>query len=591
MLNKNRLKLLLRTFLHFVKLIYVSDKLKVIFYTTLIAITGLSSAVNIYFFKYFIDSLGNFDKNNLSNVLALLIYAGSQTIWSYLDDFSDFLRTQIKDKVGLVIQKEYLEKLNTISYDSFENSKISDMISKIDNWIDWRPIIEFFPVLSYLLPLCVKLILSVLVILNLGFPAVIILIIFSIPQYYVMSRIGDQEYSISDTRSARSRLYYYLTRLNVDFASKLEVRLYNSFTRLWVKIENIFKSFISGNLIAARRTLMLKVSGETLQILGQLIVIYFFVIRVSDGMTLGNIIANISFITLFTNSFTSLLERISTLRTDLVYFSDYIRLLDIKDEDRGNQQNKTDFEVLEFRDISFKYEGSEKFVLENFNLTIKKGDKLAIVGLNGSGKTTFLKLLLRFYLPTYGKILMNGVDISEIDLVTYLKEFSAIFQNFSEYSFTARENIEFGNPQVIDEELYKRSKFLADADEVIASLENLDEQLLTKRFEGGVSLSGGQWQRIAFARMYYRDAEILILDEPTSAIDAIAEAKIFKRVHEVSKDKTVIIISHRFSTVREADRIIVLSEGKIIEDGNHEELISQNGLYAEMFNAQAEGYK
>jgi len=248
--------------------------------------------------------------------------------------------------------------------------------------------------------------------------------------------------------------------------------------------------------------------------------------------------------------------------------------------------------LLELKNISFRYPETRRDILKDFNLTINSGEKIALVGENGAGKSTLIKLLLRFYDVSEGEILINGVDIKNVDLNKWRHEVGALFQDFIKYQFTLRENIEYGNIQgKSDEKLLTDAITKSGVDGFIDQLPEKLNQVVGKMFDGGIDLSGGQWQKLALARAFYRNAPILILDEPTSAIDAKAEYEIFERVQKLQKDKTVIIISHRFSTVRNADRILVLDNGKIIEEGNHEKLMKKKGLYAELFNLQAKGYK
>lgn len=248
---------------------------------------------------------------------------------------------------------------------------------------------------------------------------------------------------------------------------------------------------------------------------------------------------------------------------------------------------------IEFKNVTFIYPGTTRKILENFNLTIKPGEKVALVGENGAGKTTIIKLLLRFYDVSDGEIFINGVNIRELNLSQWHQLVGALFQDFIRYQFTFRENIVFGDltKNENEEKLLKEAIFKSGADQYLKNLPKQFDQMLGKMFEGGIDLSGGQWQKLALARAFFRDAPILILDEPTSAIDAKAEAEIFEKVQKLQQDKTVIIISHRFSTVRNADRILVLEGGKIFEEGTHQQLMKENGLYAELFNIQAKGYQ
>ncbi len=248
--------------------------------------------------------------------------------------------------------------------------------------------------------------------------------------------------------------------------------------------------------------------------------------------------------------------------------------------------------VIEFKDVSFKYPKTDRLILKNFNMKIDSSEKIALVGENGAGKTTIIKLILRFYDVTEGEILINGVNIKELDLDKWHQQVGALFQDFIKYQFTFKENVYFGNLDKKDNiELLKEAIKQSGADKYLDNLPKSLDQVVGKMFDEGIDLSGGQWQKLALARAFFRNAPLLILDEPTSSIDAKAEYEIFENVQKLQKDKTVIIISHRFSTVRNADRILVLDEGKIVEEGNHEKLMKKRGLYAELFNLQAEGYK
>ncbi len=225
-------------------------------------------------------------------------------------------------------------------------------------------------------------------------------------------------------------------------------------------------------------------------------------------------------------------------------------------------------------------------------MDINPGEKIAFVGVNGAGKTTIIKLLCRFYDVTEGEILIDGINLIDVDLDTWYKKIGVLFQDFVRYSqFDVKKNIELGDvDKVGDEKLVMEAVFKADA-KFIDDYRHKLEQVLDKSFEGGINPSGGQWQRIALARAFFRDAPILILDEPTSAIDAKGEFEIFERLYEFSQNKTVLIVSHRFSTVRRADKIYVIEHGRIAEAGTHEELLKINGKYADAFHTQAQGYK
>ena len=245
-----------------------------------------------------------------------------------------------------------------------------------------------------------------------------------------------------------------------------------------------------------------------------------------------------------------------------------------------------------FEGVGFRYPGSEQWAVSGLDFSLAPGDRLALVGENGAGKTTLVKLLARLYEPTEGRILLDGVDLREYDLHSLRRNVGVIFQDFVRYDFLLKENIAVGDIEGIgDEPRIEAAAERSLADTVAKRLAGRYDQMLGRRFEGGVDLSGGEWQKVALARAYMRDAQLLILDEPTAALDARAEYEVFVRFSELTAGRMAVLISHRFSTVRMADRILVLQGGRMVEQGTHEALVAQKGLYAELFQLQAAGYR
>jgi len=245
-----------------------------------------------------------------------------------------------------------------------------------------------------------------------------------------------------------------------------------------------------------------------------------------------------------------------------------------------------------FEDVGFIYPGAERWAVRHLSFSLKAGEVVALVGENGAGKTTLVKLLTRLYDPDEGRILLDGHDLRDYDLEALRGSMGVIFQDFVRYNFTAGDNIAVGRIEARDDHArVERAAERSQADEVIETLPGGYAQRIGKRFKNGVELSGGEWQKVAIARAYMREAEVLILDEPTAALDARAEFEVFQRFKELSKGRTAVLISHRFSSVRMADRIFVLTDGKVEATGTHEELVSKPGLYAELFELQAAGYR
>jgi ATP-binding cassette subfamily B protein len=286
----------------------------------------------------------------------------------------------------------------------------------------------------------------------------------------------------------------------------------------------------------------------------------------------------------------------SGIADQALFLTDLIAFFEIK----PTVQNKPDAlpaprpirRGFEFRNVSFAYPGTERKVLENFNFTIEPGERIALIGENGQGKTTVVKLITRLYDPTEGEILLDGVDLRDYSVEDLHREMGVIFQDFMRYEMTVRENIGVGHVEVPHTEAdIESAAHKSLAAEVVKKLAGGYDQMLGRRFVSGVDLSGGEWQRIALARAYLRDAQLLILDEPTAALDAKSELEVFARFAELTTGKMALLISHRFSTVRMADRIVVLAGGRLVEQGTHQQLMALGGNYAAMFEMQAASYR
>ncbi|MEI7873535.1 MAG: ABC transporter ATP-binding protein [Alphaproteobacteria bacterium] len=292
----------------------------------------------------------------------------------------------------------------------------------------------------------------------------------------------------------------------------------------------------------------------------------------------------------------SLLTGISSTAAQALYFNDLFSFFDMKPEILS-KANALPFpspirEGFIFDNVGFIYPGAERWAVRNLSFTLKAGEVVALVGENGAGKTTLVKLLTRLYDPDEGRILLDGRDLRDYDLEALRGSMGVIFQDFVRYNFSAGDNVAVGRIDARDDHArVARAASRSQADEVIERLPGGYDQRIGKRFKNGVELSGGEWQKIAIARAYMREAEVLILDEPTAALDARAEFEVFQRFKELSRGKTAILISHRFSSVRMADRILVLADGKVEAAGTHDELVAQNGRYAELFELQAAGYR
>lgn len=321
---------------------------------------------------------------------------------------------------------------------------------------------------------------------------------------------------------------------------------------------------------------------------------YVFSKFLAGNITIGNLTFYIRQVSQFVNSISALANVTNSMYEASLTITEARDLFDLPELEDGNielERWKVGPEI-KIENLDFAYPNTKKQVLNNLNLDIKSGEKIAIVGHNGAGKTTLVKLLMRFYKPQAGSISINNINLAEIKIDDWYKNSSVLFQDYNSYNhLSVEDNIKIGKLSKKSEDSVIKAAKLAEVDSFVSDYKNKYKQILSEKYKGGIRPSTGQWQKIAIARFFYRNAPFIIFDEPTAAIDAVAESKIFNKIYKFFKKKTVIIISHRFSTVRNADRIIVFDKGKIVEEGSHAQLMKLDGVYANAFRLQAEGYK
>ena len=425
----------------------------------------------------------------------------------------------------------------------------------------------------------------------------VVVILAAIPNFISRSRFSEMAFRALTRRAPESRLLSYIETLLTSNETVKEVKLFGLGEPLLARYRHLFTTFFEEDREISRKNTIASFFWGLLSNLAYYGSYVWVILRaLAKAITLGDMTMFLSVFRQSQNAVQQLLDSFNRLYESNLYLDnlmDYLKIEPVLTLPENGKIAPAPIQTgIHFHNVSFKYPGSDKIVLQNIDLTIPPGQSIALVGLNGAGKTTLIKLLTRLYDPTEGEILLDGVDLREYDLKSLHQRFGVIFQDYVRYQFSVRENIGFG--QIDDLDNQERIESAAEhggADEVVAELPQGYDTILGRRWERGQELSGGQWQKIALARAFMRKAEVLILDEPTSALDAEAEYEIFLRFRELMAGRISVLISHRFSTVRMADRIVVLSEGKIHELGSHAELMARNGAYAHLFNLQAEGYR
>jgi ATP-binding cassette subfamily B protein len=425
----------------------------------------------------------------------------------------------------------------------------------------------------------------------------LLLILCVVPAFIGESHFAFLGYSLAFRQTPVKRQMDYLRYLGVSKESAKELKVFGLNRHLTDRFANLSDQIYGENVSLAKRRFL---ASSLLTLLttagyygGYIYIIYQTLAgRLSVGTLqfLAGAIAGASM------NLQSIFSTFSSIADQSLFLSDLLSFLELRPTVRSKENAvpcpRPIRKGIEFQNVSFAYPGTSRLVLKDLNLRLDHGERIALIGENGEGKTTIVKLLMRLYDPTEGAIRLDGIDLREYDLEDYTSQIAVIFQDFMRYDMTARENIAVGRitetenfPGIV--EAARKSM----AEDVIRKLPAGYEQMLGRRFDGGVDLSGGEWQKVALARAYLRDAQVLILDEPTASLDARSEHEVFKRFAELTEGRLSVLISHRFSTVKMADRIIVLENGQISEQGTHEQLITRGARYAEMFDMQASNYR
>ena len=603
-INKDQLKSISATFRVCTKVIGIAWQAeKFIFSVNFIAvlIPAIVPFITAYLFKLVIDLISNslntgfVDYDRLFFLIALIFLV------SYIQRLSfsvqDFATKYFYTKLPITLNQIILNKVASLDIAYFEDSDFKNTLQKVKESFSWRPQ-ELVYLILFLSQSMLQVLIALYAILNLNPFLALLIILVAVPDLLNQLVFGKFNWNIWAKDTPNRKKYGYLSdRLLQERDSIKEIKIFGLKDRFLKEVAEIRINFFKENKKILTDQLKINTVFNLFDTLVMTGIIAFIVLEaIAKRITIGDISFYQSVVSNFNNGISGLFRNLARIFDHTQYMESIFEVLEAESKVKEPEKPiKVDFNktpIIEFKNISFKYATSNQWVFKDFSLTINPGDKIALVGENGAGKTTLIKLLMRFYDVDEGDILINGQNLRELDLESWYKTVGVLFQDFIKYEYPVKENIYFGKAWDKEnlEEIIEAAKS-AGAHDMIKKFDDEYSQMLGRSFDGGIELSGGQWQKIALARAFFRNSPVLVLDEPTASIDAKAEAEIFNKVEKLANDKTVIIISHRFSTVRNADKIYVVENGKIVESGDHKSLMKENGQYAALFNLQAKGYQ
>jgi len=569
--------------------------------TVVVLVGGIIPTLSVYLMKLVVDSVVraiqvNSQAETKHVLFIVVLWSGTQILSAVVGACSQFISGLQRDLVGNHVNVLQIEKASTLDLQYFEDHHFYDKLERAQREANSRPAQMIDQIFS-LIKNAITLLSMLGLIASLSLWLVVLVVAASLPSLFVQARYSTQFFSLLSLRAPEQRRLSYLSwLLTTDIPAK-EVRVFGLCDSLLGQYKALFARFFRENRDLALRRGAAQVGLVALATLVSGIMYLYVVLKVLAGrITIGGLTLYYQACQQSSQSMNVLLFGLSNMYenslflTNLFDFLDYQPRLSISPTPQAIPAPINRGIVLEH--ISFRYPGTDEWVLKDISFTIRANEAVALVGDNGAGKTTLVKLLTRLYDPTEGRILIDGIDLRDFDPAELRSRIAPVFQDYMHYQVTARENIGFGCIEELgNEERIRWSAERAGAAEVIRSLPLGFATPLGRWFQDGHELSIGQWQKMALARAFMRDADLLILDEPTASLDVRSEYEVFEAFHNLTKGKMAVLISHRFSTVRMADRIVVIEEGRVIEEGSHDELLLRSGRYAELFDLQAASYR
>src|SRR5437588_1262139 len=536
----------------------------------------------------------------LSAVQMIVLLAGLQlvifAVSALLNTLRNISQQLLQNSVSMRIQLMVMEKAASLDLQFYEDPASYDLLRRAQNDSVNRPVLMIATAFG-LLQTLLTLVTMIALLFGVSWILAVVVILSPIPAFIADTRYGWRGYNIARWGSRLLRRMTYMVNLVTTDAFAKEVKLFGLgqyFIERYSLIARAFYDSQRSQVVRRYRTGF--ATGNLSTIVTSATYLYIALQAIAGRLSLGSLTAYTQAAIQVQNSIQSVLGGFSGMYEHNLYLNNLVELMAKEPSMPVSGTPKPVPQPLRgeitFEHVTFAYPGAESPALTDVSFTVAAGETLAVVGRNGAGKTTLFKLICRLYDPSEGRILIDGIDIREFEPAEIRRQDGAMFQDYVDYQATAAENIGLGNvPEITDRDAIVSASQQAGSDELIAKLPAGYDTALGKWFDAGVNLSGGEWQKVALARAFMReDARILLLDEPTSALDAQAEYDLFERLRSLTRGRTAVYISHRFSTVRRADRIVFLEHGRLVEEGTHEELIRLNGRYARLFRMQAAAY-
>ncbi len=495
----------------------------------------------------------------------------------------------LRNRISLLV----LNKTNNLELAFFENPTFYDRLQNAYQEASSRPL-QIVSALFLLCQTATTLVSVSLLLLRLNWVLIPVIAVAVLPTFYIQSRYGQRNYSMMLGRTPTLRKQHYLGMLLTNDRFIKEIRIFGLESYFIGLYKSLFDKFHRENRGLILQRDIASVLASTMPAAVWLGTTVYVVGRITARMlTIGDLALYSQAISLALMQFLSLFTSTSGLYTNSLFIRNLLEFLSLSSQNLDEGEVWTEpIREIEFRNVSFRYPHTDRDVLRDVSFRIPFGQSLALVGKNGAGKTTIVKLLCRLYNPTGGEIFFNGKNVVRYSPRSLQAHLAALFQDFAWYCLSARENIGVGSSaDMQDEERIRSAGRRSGADAIITAHPKGYDTILGRIFEGGIELSGGEWQKVALARLYFRRAQVVILDEPTASLDAEAESEVFQNLLDDSSSQITFIISHRFSTVRVASQILVLENGRCVEQGTHDELMILEGCYASLFRLQAQGYQ